>query len=221
MEIAVKRAVRIVLSEQNMEIIAEKIIKRFGSHLVLRNISFNIHSGQSLAITGANGSGKTTLVKILCNLIAPTRGKVLYKKNGTHIPREDIYQHIGLVGPYLQLYQELTARENLYFFARMRGVADYRKRIDHLMELMGLKGREDDIVKTYSSGMQQRLKYVCALLHEPEVLFVDEPRSNLDQQGIDVVYRLMAEQKKEKILIISTNDQEDLQLADQIVRIDA
>ena len=202
-----------------MELIAEKIVKRFGHFLVLKNISFKVSSGSAIAITGPNGSGKTTLVKILCNLMAPTRGQVVYQNNSQKINREDIFQYIGLVGPYLQLYQELSAQENIDFFARMRNLKNYSARVKQLMELFNLSGREHDAVKTYSSGMQQRLKYVCALIHEPEVLFVDEPRSNLDQAGIEAVYSILQEQKKDKILVISTNDQEDLTLADQIIRV--
>ena len=119
----------------------------------------------------------------------------------------------------MQLYQELSAQENIDFFARMRNLKNYSARVKQLMELFNLSGREHDAVKTYSSGMQQRLKYVCALIHEPEVLFVDEPRSNLDQAGIEAVYSILQEQKKDKILVISTNDQEDLTLADQIIRV--
>ncbi|RLD14097.1 hypothetical protein DRI50_05930 [candidate division KSB1 bacterium] len=203
-----------------MKLLAKNIVKRFGNHIVLRNISFEISNGKSLAIIGSNGSGKTTLIKILANLIAPTRGSVIYQQNGQTIPREHINAHIGLVGPYLQLYQELTARENLYFFARMRNIPDYQKRIAGLMETLGLKGREDDTVKAYSSGMQQRLKYVAALLHQPDVLLVDEPRSNLDEKGIETVYRLLQEQKERSILIIATNDSEDLQLADQTLKVE-
>ena len=204
-----------------MKIEAKQIVKRYGKHIVLRNINFEVSDGASLAIIGSNGSGKTTLIKILANLIAPTRGSVTYQQNGKTIPRENIYRHIGLVGPYLQLYQELTARENLYFFARMRNIPRYKERIAELMETLGLKGREDDAVKAYSSGMQQRLKYVAALLHRPEVLLVDEPRSNLDEKGIETVYALLREQKKRGILIIATNDNEDLQLADRKLKVEA
>ena len=202
-----------------MKLIAKQIVKRYGEHIVLRNINFEILNGSSLAITGSNGSGKTTLIKILANLIAPTRGSVQYQEEERIIPRDQIYRHIGLVGPYLQLYQELTARENLYFFARMLKVENYKQRIAFLMETLGLKGREDDMVKAYSSGMQQRLKYVNALLHQPQILLVDEPRSNLDLQGIKTVYDLLQEHKKTGILVIATNENEDLQLADQTIQV--
>ncbi len=202
-----------------MELIAEKLVKRFGNFLVLKNISFNVKNGAALAITGPNGAGKTTLVKILCNLMAPTRGSVVYRNNGQTIAREEVFKYIGLVGPYLQLYQELTAQENIDFFARMRNLKEYQTKVKNLLSIFNLTGRENDPVKTYSSGMQQRLKYICALLHDPLVLFVDEPRSNLDQKGIEAVYTILQEHKKKNILVISTNDQEDLALADEIINV--
>lgn len=201
------------------ELIAENITRRFGQLSVLKNISFEIQSGQSLAITGPNGSGKSTLVRILCRLMRPSDGKVVYKEKGQVIRDDLVYEHIGLVSPYLELYEELTARENLYFFSKMKRVKEYRQRINELMKKVNLAGREDDAVKTYSSGMKQRLKYVFALLDQPRILFVDEPRSNLDEAGIEVIYEILDKQRKENILIIATNDKQDLQFADQIVRL--
>jgi heme exporter protein A len=119
------------------------------------------------------------------------------------------------------LYEDLTAEENLHFFARMKGMGDAVERIGFLMKRFRLAGREDDLVKTYSSGMKQRLKYVFALLGKPSVLLVDEPRSNLDEEGIATVYEFLSEQKKENILIIATNDHDDLNLTDWTLPIDA
>jgi len=201
------------------ELTATKLTRRFAAITVLKNIEFEIHSGQCLAITGPNGSGKTTLVRILSNLLHPSTGSVEYKREGAVVKNENRYRYIGLVGPYLELYEELTAKENLDFFAHMQNIKDSGERIDRLMKQVGLRGREEDTVKTYSSGMKQRLKYVAALLAEPEVLFVDEPRSNLDEAGIEKIYAILEKQKKEKILIIATNDKQDLRFADQIVRI--
>ena len=123
-------------------------------------------------------------------------------------------------GPYLELYQDLTARENLQFLGKLKRVDKLDEKIKSLMERFRLAGREDDDVKTYSSGMKQRLKYVFALLSDPQVLFVDEPRSNLDEEGIHTVYQVLQEQKKNKILVIATNDQEDIKFADRVVKID-
>lgn len=201
------------------EIIAENICKEFAEVSVLKNISFRVKEGQCLAVTGPNGSGKTTLVRILSSLIRPASGEVIYQNNGQKIKDEEKYKYIGLTGPYLELYEDLTARENLSFFAGMRGVKNFPAVMDELMTQLGLQGREDDTVKTYSSGMKQRLKYVFALLGNPKILFVDEPRSNLDEKGIEKITAILSEFKKKGILVIATNDKDDLSIADQIVSV--
>jgi heme exporter protein A len=197
-----------------MKLTANKIGKNFGEKRIFNDISFELESGNSAAIVGPNGSGKTTLVRIICGLIRQTRGDLSYSVAGQTIQTQDCYKYIGLVGPYLELYEELSARENLIFFSRMKKVPDANDKIIKLMAVMNLSGREDDEVKTYSSGMRQRLKYVFALLADPKLLILDEPTSNLDADGIERVYHIMAEQKKNNILLIATNDEQDLKFGD-------
>ena len=202
-----------------MKLICDSVSKDFGDYHIFKNISFEIRSGQSLAITGPNGSGKTTLIRILCGLIRPNAGKIEYSNDQGVVSGEEIYHHIGLVGPYLELYEELTAYENMKFFSKLKRVRNFDMTIGSLLKRMRLGGREDDAVKTYSSGMKQRLKYAFALLNSPEILFLDEPTSNLDSEGIDTVYQIMEEQKKDRILIIATNDKTDLKFGDQQIAI--
>ena len=204
-----------------MNLCIDKIGKNFGEKKILRDISFNLSPGESAAIIGPNGSGKTTLVRIICGLIRPSTGAVRYTKNNTQLLGQDFYNAIGLVGPYLELYEELSAIENLMFFARMKRVPDAATKIRSLMEKLNLSGREDDQVKTYSSGMRQRLKYVFALIGDPEILILDEPTSNLDTDGIDRIYDIMKNQKRNKILLLATNDQTDLQFGDFQVEVNS
>lgn len=204
-----------------IHLFVRNVSREFGEMRVLRDISFDAQSGQAIAIIGPNGSGKTTLIRILSYLIKPTSGEVVYQDGEQRIRPEKIHKFIGLVGPYLEMYQDLTAAENLRFFAEIQGMKHAEPRIRELMELLGLGDRLDDAVKTYSSGMKQRLKYVFALLNHPQILFVDEPRSNLDEQGIQTVYRLLREFKEKNLLIIATNEKEDLHLADKTVQVHA
>ena len=192
----------------------ENVSKEFAGKRIFRDINFELKPGQSAAIVGPNGSGKTTLVRIICGLIRPSAGKVVYSVDGQVVDMLNVYKHIGLVGPYLELYEELTALENLLFFAKIKRVVDAREKIQALMAQMNLAGREKDEVKTYSSGMRQRLKYAFALLGDPRILILDEPTSNLDRDGIDRVYQIMEKQKKENILLVATNDEEDLKYGD-------
>lgn len=203
-----------------MQIQAKEIRKSFNNRMIFKNIDIDVCSGQCVALTGANGSGKTTMIRILSHLIYPTSGKIVYRMDDKEIPKDEVYKHISLVGPYLELYQDLTARENLRFLGKLKRVADLDDKIEKLMKRFRLAGREEDDVKTYSSGMKQRLKYVFALLSDPQVLFVDEPGSNLDEEGVGTVYEVLEEQKKDKILVIATNDHDDLKFADRVVKID-
>jgi len=189
-----------------MRIEAKNIYKHFNSRVVLKNVHFEVHSGESLVITGPNGSGKTTLIRIICGLISPNKGELHFYNEKEEIPAEDRYQYIGLVGPYLQLYNQLTAWENIEFFSKIRGIKRETAYYLNLMERLGLRGREEDVLKTYSSGMQQRMKYVIALLHEPEILILDEPTANLDEKGSRIVYEIMQEQMASKLLILATNE---------------
>jgi heme exporter protein A len=194
-----------------MKIIAEKIGKKFHARTIIRDVNLDIGSGASLVITGPNGSGKTTLIRMLCGLVRPTYGQITYIKNEQDIiPKEQTYRYIGLVGPYLELYEDLTANENICFFARMKNVALDQPWITELFERFALHNCRHQLIKEYSSGMRQRLKYIFALLSQPDVLFLDEPNSNLDSAGSEQVYRVMEEQKKNKILIFATNMEHEI-----------
>ncbi len=186
---------------------AEKVSKNFNRRNVLRDISFVLTPGDSLAVTGKNGSGKSTLVKILAGLLSPTSGLVAYEASGSTLSRDEIRPLVGFVSPYLQLYDEFSAVEILDIVARIRssGVHDQTRRRS-LMEQFNLWGRKDDAVRTYSSGMKQRLKFVLALEHSPSILLLDEPTSNLDEDGIGTVRSVVEEYGKSGVLVVATND---------------
>jgi len=124
-----------------------------------------------------------------------------------------VRQRSSLVGPYLNLYDQLTAEENLVFFATAAGTTVPGKRINQLLQLVGLEGRGTDLVRAYSSGMKQRLKYAVALLKEPAFLFLDEPSSNLDAAGKKMVAGVIEEYRSKSIVIIATNEKEEYGLA--------
>ncbi|MFZ0390612.1 MAG: ABC transporter ATP-binding protein [Calditrichia bacterium] len=201
------------------KIVCKQVSRQFNQRTVFEDISFQVESGSSVVLTGPNGSGKTTLIRILSRLNQPSAGQVTYLRNEQALSTEKLYPHIGLVGPYLQLYNQLTAFENYKFFARIRGLTVDVAQFKSLMKRMGLQGRELDELRTYSSGMLQRAKYVMALFHQPQVLFVDEPTANLDEKGAAIVYSIMEEQKKDKILIIATNEPEEIRFGDQQIAI--
>ena len=203
-----------------ISIIAQGLSKDFNRSAVFKDISFSLSSPASLSITGRNGAGKSTLSKILAGLLSSTRGTIAYLIQGKQMGIEEFKHHIGFVSPYLNLYDEFTALENLQILSSIRTAARQNdERIKELLMLVGLWNRRDDVVGTYSSGMKQRLKYAFALLHNPAVLILDEPTSNLDTEGIDVITQIIQEQKKANILIIATNDKEEAHWCEQQIQI--
>ncbi len=196
------------------------IQKSFGNRKVLKDINFTIETPNSIGITGHNGSGKSTLMKILAQIISPTKGKVTVKCDGNELPAERHLEVIKMVAPEMALYEMLTAYENLRFFATLASVPMPKTEQDRLLEVVGLADRGDDLVGAYSSGMKQRLKYAVALLAQPEVLLLDEPTSNLDDEGKQIVINIMKQQQSERILIIATNEQEDLKRVASVIKLD-
>lgn len=180
--------------------------------VVFRSISGGADPGEVLVITGPNGSGKSTLLAILCGLLRPTRGVVRYRsRDGGEVPRAEWGRHLGVVAPAMAVYEELTALENLQFYARVRGLdqrpADHRA----MLEQVGLDPDRTTPVRGFSTGMAQRLKIAQALLHSPEVLFLDEPSSNLDPAGQDWleghVRQLVA---GGRTVVLATNDRREM-----------
>ncbi len=192
---------------RNIIMKAEGVSKRFNRRSVLRDISFTVAQGDSIAVTGKNGSGKSTLVRILAGVLSPTSGQVVYESSGKRLSHDEVRPSLGFVSPYLQLYDEFTAVEilNIIGSIRMTRTVDPARRRS-LFEQFNLWERRDDVVRTYSSGMKQRLKYVAALEHVPQILLLDEPTSNLDEDGIKAVRAVIADYGKSGVLVVATND---------------
>jgi heme ABC exporter ATP-binding subunit CcmA len=164
--------------------------RAYGERVALAGVTLELDAGRTLAVFGANGAGKTTLLRILATLLRPHRGSV--RVLGRELPREGwaVRGHVGFLGHEPLLYRDLTARENLRFHARLHGVA--AARIDTLLEAVGLERRGDEPVHTFSRGMVQRLAVCRAVLHEPELLLLDEPLAGLDPGAAAAVAPLLA-----------------------------
>lgn len=189
----------------------------FSTRLIFKSLSFTQKSGECIAIAGPNGSGKSTLVRILTGLLTPKSGSVLYEKSG--MPISSIQHSLGLVTPWIQLYRDFSALENLQLFASAHQVALDEDRASVLFKRVGLEGRQYEVLKGYSSGMIQRAKYACALYHKPDIVVLDEPTANLDQAGREMVLELVEELRKDKLIIIATNEAEEVRLADRTVSV--
>lgn len=176
---------------------AERVGKRYGDRQVLRALSFAVERRSTLVVTGPNGSGKTTLMRLLVGLAAPTTG-VLEVSAGRGA--------VGYVGHEALLYRELTALENLELFGRLYRVPERRERAGMLLERFGLWAVRSDRVHTYSRGMTQRLALCRALLHEPELLVLDEPHTALDEDGTALLDAELATLAGSRTLVVSTHD---------------
>ncbi|MDF1611330.1 ABC transporter ATP-binding protein [Stygiobacter electus] len=204
----------------NYSIEVQNLVKFFGRRLIFNDINYSFNSSTVYGISGPNGSGKSTFVKILSCIISPTKGKVVHKADNKIIEEEKLHNHIGFVSPYLFLYDEFTAEENLIHFSKIRGKIFEQEYSNFLLNEFNLLERKNDQIKGYSSGMKQRLKFVFALLHNPEVLIFDEPTSNLDNNGKEKVYEFINKLKKEKLIIIASNEDTDLSYCEKILELE-
>jgi len=198
----------------------ESLNKNFGERKVITSLNLELRQGESVAITGPNGSGKTTLLKLLLSLLRPSSGKVTYFDNDRVLSQEELRHRISFVSPYLSLYDQLSAEENLQFFTAVRGGNITGKEIDSLLLRVGLEGRGMDLVSDYSTGMKQRLKYAVALSNKPDFLLIDEPSSGLDDSGKAMMTALIEEYRSGSIIIIATNEKEEYNLASRQCRLD-
>ncbi len=170
---------------------------RYGQSDALRGIDLTVSEGEIFGFLGHNGAGKTTTIHILTTLIVPTSGSARVCGHDVVAHRLDVQRAIGYLPENVRMYDHLTARENLRFFARLSGVADIPRAIDDALGFLGCQDLADRRVGTFSKGMRQRIGIAQAILHRPRVLFLDEPTSGLDPMGVrqlrDTIERLNAE----------------------------
>jgi heme exporter protein A len=193
--------------------------KHYGETLLFKDISFALEQGEVLAVTGWNGSGKSTLVRIIAGLVRPSAGHVEMFHAGEPIGKESRRHFIGMVAPAMSLYNELTGLENMQFFSRVRGLASGHKESVRIMDSLGITEGGTKRCGEYSSGMKQRLKLAQALLHEPPLLLLDEPGSNLDSKGIKVVEEVISKQRKSGVTVIASNEKREAEYADRVINL--
>lgn len=176
-----------------MIITVRKLVKRFGLKIVLRGMDFSVAPGEFVALLGPNGAGKTTFLRILASLSRPTMGQVNIA--GYSLPHQAaaVRRRLGVVSHLPLLYGDLTADENLRFFARMYDIPQADQRISDVLVMVGLASRRRDLVRTFSRGMQQRLAIGRAVLHDPEVMLFDEPHTGLDQDACQMLDTVLQE----------------------------
>jgi heme ABC exporter ATP-binding subunit CcmA len=196
----------------------ERLFKSFGHLAVLRGLDLRVRAGERLLLVGPNGSGKTTLLKILATLLRPNGGRA--RVCGFDVRRDaaDVRRCVGVLSHQTYLYGELTALENLTFYADMYAVPNRDRRARDLLRQVGLERRAKTQVRTLSRGMQQRLAVARALLHRPAVLLLDEPDTGLDQRAAAVLGDLLSAASAEgsTVVLTSHNLERGLALADRV-----
>jgi ABC-2 type transport system ATP-binding protein len=203
---------------------ARSLAKAFGRVVAVDGVSFTLESGQLLALLGPNGAGKTTTVSMLAGLVAPDRGEVLVDGHRLGGDADPAKRRIGLVPQDVALYDELTARDNLRFFGGLYGFrgAKLEHALAAVLDLVGLADRARDRVGTYSGGMKRRLNLAAGLLHDPDVLLLDEPTVGVDPQSRHAIFENLGDLKRQgKAILYTTHYMEEAErLSDRIVVMD-
>jgi len=199
--------------------------KTFGSLVAVDDVSFTVEPGRLTGLLGPNGAGKTTTVSMIAGLSSPERGSVLVDGHVLSGDTNPMKRKIGLVPQDLALYEELTARDNLRFFGALYGLSGTAldRAMTSALTLVGLADRARDRVKSFSGGMKRRLNLAAGLLHDPDILLLDEPTVGVDPQSRNAIFDNLEELKRRgKALLYTTHYMEEAErLADRIVVIDA
>ena len=186
-----------------MNISLQNVGRRFNKEWIIKGVDFSFDSGQKYAISGPNGSGKSTLLSIVLGSLSPSTGEIIYK-NGKDVHADEIYKHVSFAAPYLDLVEEFTLQETIDFHFK------FKKYIDGfdsaaVLELLGLNKSQDKALKHFSSGMKQRTKLVLACCADTELLILDEPTSNLDEQGVIRYLALIEKFTAGRTVIVGSN----------------
>ena len=191
-----------------MKIILEHIGRRFNREWIFRNINYEFESGSSYAVLGSNGAGKSTLLQVISGSLSSSEGKISYLHGDTNIDQEKVYIQQSMVAPYFELIEEFTLTELIDFNFRFK---KYRQGLNRqgVIELLGLKNAEFKAIKYFSSGMKQRVKLALAFCSDTAMLLLDEPASNLDQQGLDWYLSLASTFSSDRLLIICSNQEQE------------
>jgi heme exporter protein A len=180
------------------------LVKSFGPRSALAGVDLSVQEGEFLTLVGPNGAGKTTLLRVLATLTRPTSGTVRIAGLDPARAGDRARRRIGFLSHRTLLYDDLTAEQNLRFYARMYDLQGDTERIRYLTERVGLTARRHDLVRTFSRGMQQRLAVARAVLHQPQVLLLDEPYTGLDPNAAQVLTDLLAELAGEGCIVLLT-----------------
>ncbi len=192
--------------------------KKFNRDWIFKNLDTSLLSGQSYAIVGPNGSGKSTLLKVIAGYLPATTGTIAYSHKGLPVTDEDFYKHIIFAAPYLELIEEFNLTELLQFHFKFKKIIPGHT-IDSIIELLGFNHSANKFIYNFSSGMKQRVKLALAFFSESNVLFLDEPTVNLDEEGIKWYFDQIKALSEDKLILIASNQKMEYQWASKVINI--
>ena len=202
-----------------MNISLQNTGKRFNREWIFRNFNYEFLQGKSYAITGSNGSGKSTLLQIIAGAALHSEGEIKYEQqasNKTQLATENSYKQISIAAPYLDLIEEMTGNEFLDFHTSFKMLT---KPFSEILMEVGLQKAGDKQIRYYSSGMKQRLKLAQAFFSNTSALLLDEPTTNLDEDGIAIYKKLWQENALNRLVIVSSNDKTEYEQCSNVIKI--
>lgn len=201
-----------------MRISLTNVGKRFNRDWIFRNLDFQFEPGRHYAITGPNGSGKSTLLQAISGSLIYNEGNISYAESGKPLAAETIFQRISFAAPYLELIEEMTLIEFLTFHGKMKGWLSESETYQ-IIQLLGLQKSAHKQIRYFSSGMKQRVKLAQAIFSDVPAVLLDEPLTNLDDEGISLYQDLINDHCKNRLLIISSNDKKEYSFCDECIDI--
>lgn len=192
--------------ETQVDITVNQLGKKFNREWVFRGLSYTFQAGQTYAITGPNGSGKSTLLQVLWGQMPPTSGSLVYQSTSGEIPGDEIFRRISIATPYLDLIDEFTLLEQLHFHFKFKSVRS-KMNEEELLNRMGLAHAKNKYIANFSSGMKQRLKLSLALFSQADIIFLDEPGTNLDRHSLNWYLDQLYSLPKNCLVFIASNQE--------------
>lgn len=199
-----------------MQIILNNTGKRYNREWIFRHVNYSFLPGKKYAVTGPNGSGKSTLLQVISGAVTHSEGTIQYSIDNTILPANQEYKHVVIAAPYLELIEEMTADEFLSFHAKFKKLTAPNKEI---LQTIGLEKAAHKQIRYFSSGMKQRLKLAQAFFADTAILLLDEPTTNLDEEGIRLYHLLVAKCTQNRLVIVSSNDKQEYDFCEEVIAI--
>lgn len=195
-----------------MQIVLENIEKKFNDELLFQKVNYTFQSPTKVALLGINGSGKSTLLQIISGFLSPSKGKVTFIENDIKIEEEEMYAFVAICAPYLEVIEEMNLVEFFeYHFAFKKKLMP----IEKMIEYIGLEKSKHKLIEKFSSGMKQRVKLAQAFMSETPILLLDEPCTNLDEEGYNLYYKMIKDFTENRIVMVASNDEKETHFCEE------